>query len=182
MPEIKNVCVYCGSNAGNDPAFIATARELGQALADAGLGLVYGGGATGLMGEVASAALAAGGDVTGIIPQFLVDREKAHPDVKNLIVTKDMHERKWAMFEQSDAFVALPGGIGTLEELIEILTWAQLGRHHKPIVIADINGFWHHLSDLLTNMSDAGFLHSLENFQPVFVSSAAEIVPTILGK
>ncbi len=181
MSRIESVCVYCGSSDGNDPAHLAAATALGQALAGAGIRLVYGGGSTGLMGAVANAALAAGGRVTGIIPQFLVDRERAHNGVANLVVTADMHERKRAMFENADAFVALPGGIGTLEELIEIMTWAQLGRHAKPIVIADIGGFWRHLKLLLDHMNAAGYLHALARLQPVFVDRAEEILPALLA-
>lgn len=179
MPKVKSVCIYCGSGDGHNPAYLASAEELGESLAQSGLGLVYGGGSTGLMGAAASAALKAGGHVTGIIPQFLVDRERAHTDVSELIVTKDMHERKWTMFERADAFVALPGGIGTLEELIEILTWAQLGRHDKPIVILNIEGFWDHLSALIDHMNAEGFLHSLSRFKPIFVSRTADILPAL---
>ena len=182
MSEIKSVCVYCGSGPGNDPAFLAAAEELGRALAANGIRLVYGGGSTGLMGAVASSTLDAGGEVTGIIPQFLVDRERAHLSLTDLVVTADMHERKWAMFENADAFVALPGGIGTLEELIEIMTWAQLGRHAKPIVVVDIGGFWQHLKALLDYMNDAGFLHSLDQLKPIFVASAEAILPALLTK
>lgn len=179
MPKIKSVCVYCGSGDGRDPAYLAAAEQLGITLAESGLNLVYGGGSTGLMGATASAALEAGGHVIGIIPQFLVDRERAHDEVSELIVTNDMHERKWAMFERADAFVALPGGIGTLEELIEILTWAQLGRHDKPIAILNVNGFWDHLSALIDHMNAQGFLHSLSRFKPIFVTEPAEIVPAL---
>ena len=180
MSRIESVCVYCGSSDGNDPNDLLAAAALGRALAAAGIRLVYGGGSTGLMGAVASAALAAGGQVTGIIPQFLVDRERAHLEVTDLVVTADMHERKWAMFENADAFVALPGGIGTLEELIEIMTWAQLGRHAKPIVVADLGGFWQHLKLLLDHMNAAGYLHSLEQLKPVFVDSAEAILPALI--
>ena len=180
MSRIESVCVYCGSSDGNDPADLAAAATLGRALAGAGIRLVYGGGSTGLMGAVATAALEAGGKVTGIIPQFLVDRERAHLEVTDLVVTADMHERKWAMFENADAFVALPGGIGTLEELIEIMTWAQLGRHAKPIVVADLGGFWQHLKLLLDHMNTAGYLHSLDQLKPVFVDSAEAILPALI--
>ncbi len=182
MSRIENICVYCGSGDGNDPAFVAAASSFGTALAAASVRLVYGGGSTGLMGAVASATLAGGGRVTGIIPQFLVDRERAHKQVTDMIVTADMHERKWAMFENADAFVALPGGIGTLEELIEILTWAQLGRHAKPIVIVDINGFWAHLRALLDHMNAAGFLHSMQILKPVFVERAEDVLPALMSK
>lgn len=176
---ISSVCIYCGSGPGNDPDFVAAATALGAALGQAGIGLVYGGGSTGLMGAAADAALAAGGVVTGIIPQFLIDREKGHTDLTDLIVTKDMHERKWEMFNRSDAFVALPGGIGTLEELIEVMTWAQLGRHEKPIIIMNTNGFWNHLMAMLNHMDDADFLHSKHQLRPVFVSSPEEVLSLI---
>ena len=180
MSRIEKVCVYCGSGDGRSPEYLAAAKTLGTALAGAGIRLVYGGGSTGLMGAVASAALAAGGEVTGIIPQFLVDRERAHHQVTDLVVTADMHERKWAMFENADAFVALPGGIGTLEELIEIMTWAQLGRHAKPIVVLDVNGFWRHLKSLLDHMNAAGFLHSRAQLRPIFVDGAEAILPALM--
>ena len=140
--KITRICVFCGSGPGRNPAYVAAARTLGRAMAEAGVGLVYGGGSLGLMGETAKAVLSGGGRVTGIIPTFLTDRERMLKDAQELIVTKDMHERKMLMFEKSDAFVALPGGIGTLEELVEQLTWSQLGQHRKPIVLVDIEGFW----------------------------------------
>ena len=182
MSTIDSVCIYCGSGDGNNPAYVAAAASLGKALADNGIRLVYGGGSTGLMGAAASAALAAGGRVTGIIPQFLVDRERAHHDVDDMIVTADMHERKWAMFENADAFVAMPGGIGTLEELIEILTWAQLGRHAKPVIIVDIGGFWQHLRALLDHMSAEGFIHSQAMLKPIFVDRAEDVLPALGSK
>ena len=138
---IAHICVYCGSGKGRNPAYATAARQLGKSLAKAGIGLVYGGGSLGLMGEVARSTLKHGGHVTGIIPKFLSARERMLTDVDELIVTEDMHERKMMMFNKADAFVALPGGIGTLEELIEQLTWAQLGQHRKPIVIANIGGY-----------------------------------------
>jgi len=179
MSEIKSVCVYCGSGNGADPAYLSAAKTLGTDLAKAGIRLVYGGGSTGLMGAVADATLAAGGQVTGIIPQFLQDRERGHTGLTELIVTKDMHERKWAMFEKSDAFVALPGGIGTLEELIEILTWAQLGRHTKPVIVANINGYWNHLSELIRYMIAQDFIHSQLQLNPVFTKAAEDILPAV---
>lgn len=182
MTTIDSVCIYCGSGNGSNPSYVAAATILGRALADAGKRLVFGGGSTGLMGAAASAALAAGGRVTGIIPKFLIDRERAHRQVTDMIVTADMHERKWAMFENADAFVALPGGIGTLEELIEILTWAQLGRHAKPVIIVDIDGFWQHLRSLLDHMSAEGFLHSQEMLKPVFVDRAEDVLPALMAK
>lgn len=158
MRQIRSICVYCGSGSGTDPAFVEAARELGQMMAKANIRLVYGGGRIGLMGEVARAVLEAGGDVTGIIPEFLKARELMLPDAQELHVVKDMHERKQMMFEKADAFIALPGGIGTLEELVEQMTWAQLGRHDKPILIADIKGFWRPLLSLLAHMRENGFV------------------------
>lgn len=140
MSKITKICVYCGSGPGNDPAFVEAAAALGKLMAKAGIGLVYGGGGDGMMGAIAHAVLDNGGDVTGIIPEFLTRREHALRGAQKLIVTKDMHERKRNMFELADAFVAMPGGVGTLEELVEQLTWAQLGRHRKPILIANIKG------------------------------------------
>ena len=158
MTKPLSICVYCGSGFGTDPVFKQAAEVLGTAMGAAGMRLVYGGGAVGLMGTVAKATLAAGGQVLGVIPQFLLEREVMLPDVTELVVTEDMHERKRRMFEAADAFVALPGGIGTLEEIVEQLTWAQLGRHAKPIVLADISGFWAPMIDLLSHMRALGFI------------------------
>jgi uncharacterized protein (TIGR00730 family) len=158
MSKIKTVCVYCGSGPGTNPRFVETAIALGRALAENGIRLVYGGGSIGLMGAIATSVLDHGGTVTGIIPDFLTTRENALTRVQEMIVTPDMHERKRLMFERSDAFVALPGGIGTLEELVEQLTWQQLGRHSKPILIANIDGFWEPLLALLTHMRATQFI------------------------
>jgi hypothetical protein len=158
VQAVRSVCVYCGSGTGRNPAFAEAARSFGASLAAAGVGLVYGGGSLGLMGEVARAVLAHGGHVTGIIPEFLSEKERMLKAVNRLIVTSDMHERKRRMFEEADAFVALPGGIGTLEELVEQLTWAQLGRHKKPIVLANIEGFWNPLLGLLDHMRGETFI------------------------
>ena len=163
---------------------INAARQLGAAIAGNGLRTVYGGGTGGLMGAVAESAVASGGLVTGIIPEFLKNWEGADLDkfeFDELIVTRDMHERKHAMFEKSDAFVALPGGIGTLEEIIEIMTWAQLGRHKKPIVLANISGFWDPLLELLRHMGDAGFLHRAHLARPLVVADPEQIVPSIMA-
>ena len=149
---IRNVCVYCGSSQGAEPLYIEAAAKFGRILAAAHIGLVYGGGNTGLMGAIARSALANGGFVTGIIPQFLTDREVALEAAQNLIVVPDMHKRKQLMFEKADAFVALPGGVGTLEELVEQLTWVQLERHTKPVLLADVGGFWRPLLDLFAHM------------------------------
>ena len=158
MRAIRSICVYCGSGQGTDPVFIAAARVLGKMMAKAGIRLVYGGGRIGLMGEVARSVLDAGGTVTGIIPEFLKAREVMLADAQELHVVADMHARKKLMFDKADAFIALPGGIGTLEELVEQLTWAQLGRHEKPILIANINGFWRPLLSLLAHMRESGFV------------------------
>jgi uncharacterized protein (TIGR00730 family) len=158
MSKIKTVCVYCGSGPGTNPHFIEAAIALGRAIAEAGIRLVYGGGSIGLMGALATSVLDHGGTVTGIIPDFLTARENALTRVQEMVVTPDMHERKRLMFERSDAFVALPGGIGTLEELVEQLTWQQLGRHSKPILIANIDGFWEPLLALLTHMRATQFI------------------------
>jgi uncharacterized protein (TIGR00730 family) len=158
MTTIKTVCVYCGSGPGTNPRFVEAAIDFGKTLAGNGIRLVYGGGSVGLMGAVAKSVLDHGGAVTGIIPEFLTNRENALKRVQELIVTPDMHERKRLMFEHSDAFVALPGGIGTLEELVEQLTWQQLGRHAKPILLANIDGFWEPLLALLAHMRETEFI------------------------
>lgn len=175
----RNVCVYCGSGKGRDPSYARAAQKLGRDLAAAGLGLVYGGGSLGLMGEVARATLKHGGHVTGIIPEFLSEKERMLREVQVLEVVPDMHVRKRLMFERSDAFVALPGGIGTLEEIVEQLTWSQLGRHTKPIVIADIAGFWRPFLDLLTHMREETFIREGLEVRFAVVESAAAIVPAI---
>src|SRR5437773_5715300 len=147
MSKINAVCVYGGSSAGTEPAFGEAAGQFGKILAENGVRLVYGGGSVGLMGILANAVMAHGGKATGIIPDFLTQRERPRRFGQELIVTRDMHERKSTMFDRADAFVALPGGIGTLEELVEQLAWAQLRRHRKPLLIANINGYWDpHLS------------------------------------
>jgi uncharacterized protein (TIGR00730 family) len=158
MSIIKTVCVYCGSGPGTNPHFIEGAKAFGKALAENNIRLVYGGGSLGLMGAVATSTLDHGGTVTGIIPDFLRMRENALTRVQEMIVTPDMHERKRLMFERSDAFVALPGGVGTLEELVEQLTWAQLGRHKKPILVANIDHFWDPLCYLLEHMRAMEFI------------------------
>jgi len=158
MSKIKTICVYCGSGPGSNPRFIEAAIALGKVLAEKRIRLVYGGGSIGLMGALATSVLDHGGTVTGIIPDFLTSRENALTRVQELIVTPDMHERKRLMFERSDAFVALPGGVGTLEELVEQMTWKQLGRHSKPILLANIDGFWEPLLALLAHMRSAQFI------------------------
>ena len=152
MSEINALCVYCGSNTGTDPAFVKTAQDFGRILAQNGIHLVYGGGSIGLMGAIASSVIEHGGHVTEVIPEFLTVAERPQRLAQELIVTRDMHERKRTMFERADAFVALPGGLGTLEELVEQMTWAQLGRHKKPILVANVNGFWDPLLALIAHM------------------------------
>ncbi len=180
---IQSICVYCGSQPGRDPAYLAAGRALGKSIAAHGLRLVYGGGTKGIMGAVAAGVLSNGGQVTGIIPEFLVDMEATRHSLgqlDELIITKDMHERKHKMFERADAFVTLPGGIGTLEEIVEIMTWAQLGRHEKPMVFADIGGFWRPMLDLVSHMRDQGFIHRAHLVQPLVISDVDQIVPAIL--
>src|ERR1700757_2285448 len=160
MSTIESICVYCASGPGNNPAFMDAARKLGRILAENGIRLVYGGGSVGLMGALAESALDHGGIVTGVIPEFLVNREHMLVRVQERIITRDMHERKRIMFERADAFVALPGGVGTLEELVEQITWAQLGRHKKPILIANVEGFWDPLCRLLDHMKQLQFIRA----------------------
>jgi uncharacterized protein (TIGR00730 family) len=179
MRKIRKICVYCGSSAGADPAFIAAARAFGRSLAENGIGLVYGGGDLGLMGAVAHAVLSAGGHVTGIIPRFLQKRENMLESVQELVVVEDMHERKRLMFEKADAFVALPGGVGTLEELVEQLTWVQLQRHDKPVLIADIAGFWRPLLALLDHMRDQGFIRPQSEARYLVCDEVDEILPVL---
>jgi uncharacterized protein (TIGR00730 family) len=179
FPLIRNICVYCGSAQGTDPIYEASARKLGHTMAKAGVGLVYGGGATGLMGAIASSVLANGGRVTGIIPDFLVNREHLLPGIQECFIVKDMHERKRLMFERADAFVALPGGIGTLEELAEQLTWVQLERHTKPVVIADIDGFWQPLLQLFAHMRERRFIQSSFEVRYFVAEKIEDILPMI---
>jgi uncharacterized protein (TIGR00730 family) len=158
MSKIKAICVYCGSSPGTDPAFVEAARKFGQILAENGIRLVYGGGSIGLMGALADSVIRHGGAATGIIPEFLTAKERPRRLAQEQIITRDMHERKRTMFDRADAFVALPGGLGTLEELVEQMTWAQLGRHRKPILIANINGFWDPLLTLIDHMRMLGLV------------------------
>jgi hypothetical protein len=158
MSKINALCVYCGSSPGTDPAFVAAAQSFGKILAENNVRLIYGGGSVGLMGALANAVIDHGGAVTGIIPEFLTARERPRRLAQELIVTRDMHERKRLMFERADGFVALRGGLGSLEELVEQLTWVQLGRHKKPILIANLNGYWDLLLALIANMRGQEFV------------------------
>jgi hypothetical protein len=179
MSKIKTVCVYCGSGPGTNPHFIESAKAFGKLLAESGIRLVYGGGSLGIMGAVASSVLDHGGMVTGIIPDFLKLRENALKRVQEMIVTPDMHERKRLMFEHSDAFVALPGGIGTLEELVEQLTWQQLGRHSKPVLLANIDGFWEPLFALLTHMRETQFIRQGLSVDILKADRVEDILPRL---
>ena len=178
--RVRNVCVYCGSNVGINPAYATAARTLGATMANERIGLVYGGGGLGLMGELVRSVLAKGGRVTGIIPAFLSKKERMLRDADELIVVDDMHQRKKLMFDKSDAFVALPGGIGTLEELVEQLTWAQLGRHTKPIVLLNVEGFWDPFLALLRHMGDEVFIRPDMQVRFATVERAEDVVPAIL--
>jgi uncharacterized protein (TIGR00730 family) len=158
MRNIESICVYCGSAVGKDSAHRAAAHRFGEILAENGIRLVYGGGRIGLMGVIADAAIAGGGSVTGVIPGHLESREKGHRGVTELRVVDSMHARKNAMFELADAFVILPGGLGTLDETFEILTWRQLGLHDKPIVLVDVSGYWQPFLRLFDHMVGGGFV------------------------
>jgi uncharacterized protein (TIGR00730 family) len=179
MNTIRTVCVYCGSGPGTNPHFVEAAIAFGRTLAEEGIRLVYGGGSVGLMGAVAKSVLDHGGAVTGIIPEFLTARENALKRVQELIVTPDMHERKRLMFEHSDAFVALPGGVGTLEELVEQLTWKQLGRHAKPVLLANIDDFWEPLLALLAHMRETAFIRPTLTVDILQAERVEDILPRL---
>jgi uncharacterized protein (TIGR00730 family) len=179
MNQIKTVCVYCGSGPGTNPRFVEAAIALGKVFAENKIRLVYGGGSIGLMGAIAKSTLDHGGAVTGIIPDFLRARENALSRVQEMIVTPDMHERKRLMFERSDAFVALPGGIGTLEELVEQLTWQQLGRHNKPILLANIDNFWEPLLVLLAHMRSTEFIRPTLTVDIIQAERVDDILPRL---
>jgi len=179
MSTIKSICVYCASGPGNNPAFMEAAKKFGRILGENGMRLVYGGGSVGLMGALAESVLDHGGAVTGVIPDFLVNREHMLLRVQERVITRDMHERKWVMFERADAFVALPGGIGTLEELVEQLTWAQLGRHKKPILILNVARFWDPLCMLLEQMEKLDFIRASLPVNLLVAEQVEEILPKL---
>ncbi|MFW6413108.1 MAG: TIGR00730 family Rossman fold protein [Oceanicaulis sp.] len=158
--KLESICVYCGSNTGAAPSYVDAARAMGRTLAERGVRLVYGGGQVGLMGVVADACLEAGGRVVGVIPNFLHQKEVAHPRVDDMRIVTSMHERKLMMAEESDAFVAMPGGLGTMEELFEVWTWSQLGRHEKPVGVLNVNGYYDGLMDFLDHMRGEGFVEA----------------------
>jgi uncharacterized protein (TIGR00730 family) len=177
--DINTICVYCGSGAGVNPAYGEAARELGRILAEEGIGLVYGGGSLGLMGETARSVIRHGGRVTGIIPAFLSQREHMLLEAHELVVVENMHQRKHLMFMKSDGFVALPGGLGTLEEFVEQLTWAQLEQHQKPIVLANIAGYWDPLLSLFAEMRKEGFIRRGLELHIQVVDSVEGVIPAI---
>jgi uncharacterized protein (TIGR00730 family) len=179
VTKINNVCVYCGSSPGTNPRFLEAAREFGKILAENRINLVYGGGSFGLMGALATSVLDSGGTVTGIIPESLVARERALTRVQEMVVTRDMHERKRLMFERADAFVALPGGIGTLEELVEQLTWTQLLHHRKPVVLCSIDSFWTPLLEIFERMKSSGFVYNAGILDDLICDDVAGVLPLI---
>jgi uncharacterized protein (TIGR00730 family) len=177
--ELTSVCVYCGSSLGRDPAFASVAAEVGRRVAGEGLTLVYGGGSVGLMGVVADAALDAGGRVIGVIPRSVFQREVAHRELSELIEVDSMHDRKLLMFELADAFVALPGGIGTLEELTEVASWAQLGLHDKPVATLDVNGFWQPFHEFLDGIVTEGLLRERNRRLVVNVDEVSRLLDVL---
>ncbi len=180
MSRINAICVYCASGPGNHPAYVEAATSFGRIMAENGIRLVYGGGSVGLMGAIAESVLDHGGLVTGVIPDFLVNREHMNVRIQERLITRDMHERKRIMFERADAFVALPGGVGTLEELVEQMTWAQLGRHRKPIMIVNIERFWDPLCALLEHMEKLEFIRAGMSVNFLVAQRVEEILPMLI--
>jgi uncharacterized protein (TIGR00730 family) len=181
MDGLRSVTVYCGSNPGADPAFAERTRELARLLAGKGIRIVYGGSHVGLMGVLADAAMEAGGEVVGVMPQALVDREVAHTGLRELHVVGSMHERKALMAELADAFIALPGGIGTLEELIEVYTWSQLGMHRKPLGVLNVNGYYDALGAFLDVAVEQRFLRRRQREALVFAGSPEPLLARLAG-
>lgn len=173
------LCVFCGSSAGQDPVYLETARLLGETLARSGIELVYGGASVGLMGAVADAVLADGGRVIGVMPQALVDKEIAHAGLSDLRVVGSMHERKAMMAELSDGFIALPGGLGTFEELFEVWTWAQLGYHKKPCALLNVAGFYDKLADFLDDVVERGFVKPIHRAMLIVNDEPAALIDAI---
>lgn len=173
------ICVFCGSGKGLNPRFAAAAREFGRLMAESGLALVYGGGSNGLMGEVARSVLQHGGHVTGVIPESLLDLEKPLTDIQDLKIVSNLHERKMLMFEASQAFVALPGGLGTLEELVEQMTWVQIGHHTKPIVIVNLEGYWNPLLKMFDDMRAQTFIRNGLEARFHLVEEVSQIIPAL---
>lgn len=179
MHNIKNVCVYCGSSNRVDQAYKDSAVRLGELIAEQGWGVVYGGGRVGLMGLVADSALQSGAKVVGIIPEHIQSREIEHTDLTELHVVDSMHTRKRMMVEKSDAFVVLPGGLGTLDEFFELLTWRQLGLHDKPIVVVNQNGYWDHLMATIDHIADIGFMREEDKGTFAVVDSVEKVPETL---
>ncbi len=177
MSRLRRLCVYCGSSSGNDPLHRTAAHALGAFLAQRGIGLVYGGGHVGLMGAVADGALSQQGEVIGVIPQSLMDKELGHGSVTQLHVVKSMHERKQLMVDLSDGFIALPGGFGTLDELFETLTWLQLSFHDKPVGLLNVGGFFDGLIDFIGHMTRSGFIRQ-EHAASLLAASSADTLLT----
>lgn len=180
MAAIGSVCVYCGSSMGAGPRYREVARALGRALAAHGIRLVFGGGGIGLMGEVADAVMAAGGQAIGVIPDLLQKREKGHRGITDLRVVASMHERKNLMFELSDAFVILPGGFGTLDEAFEMLTWRQLGMHDKPILFLNMDGYWDPLNRLVDHFIREGFVRESGRRLFTMVTRVEDVIPALV--
>lgn len=179
MSIIRSVCVFCGSRPGDEPVYVEDARRFGALLAQAGVTLVYGGGGLGLMGAVADGALDAGGYVVGVIPEFLIRAEAGHGRLSEPVIVTTMHERKREMFERSDAFVVLPGGIGTLEELFEIMSWRTLALHEKPMVMLNTQGYWTPLLDLIERVINRRFASANVRDSIRFVDSASDVLPIL---
>jgi len=175
----RRVCVFCGASSGNSQRYVQAAQEVGAALVSADLGLVFGAGGVGMMGAVSDAVLAAGGEAIGVIPQSLRDREYGRGDLSDLRIVSTMHERKALMHELSAGFVVLPGGLGTFEEFFEVLTWAQLGLHRKPIVVLDIDGYYRPLIELLDHAESSGFMRAADRALVSIVDSTAEVIDTL---
>jgi len=176
---IDSICVFCGASPGNQAIYMDAATSFGAELGRHGIRLIYGGGKSGLMGCVADSALTAGGEVTGVIPNYLKDRELGHRKLTNLEIVNSMHERKQRMFDLADGIVALPGGVGTLEEVLEIITWKQLGMHNKPIILLNSMGYWDHLNDLILNTITHGFAKTRTKDLYEMVAHSTEIIPAL---
>ena len=181
MTTIRSLCVYCGSSVGRDPAHREAAAAVGTLMAASGVRLVYGGGAVGLMGVVADAVMAGGGEVIGVIPKGLFSNEVGHQGITELVEVDSMHQRKQRMAEEADAFLALPGGLGTLEELAEITTWAQLGIHAKPVGVLDLDGFWQPLLGFLDGAVEAGFLRPANRELVVRITDVDDVLAVLGG-
>ncbi|MBM85144.1 MAG: TIGR00730 family Rossman fold protein [Rhodospirillaceae bacterium] len=179
MTECSTICVFCGSSIRVDQVYRETAKEMGRIIGEARIDLVYGGGRVGLMGLVADAALSAGSRVTGIIPQFLKEREVDHPLLDELIITENMHTRKQLMYERANAFVSLPGGFGTFDETIEVLTWSQLGLLAKPIILVNVKGYWDPFVSLVRHAVDEGFTQTKHTEIMSVVDAPAGVLPLV---